>query len=70
MTNKLKAGVMDGIPIALGYFSVSFALGIMAVEGGCTPWQAALISLLNLTSAGQFAGITVMAEMGSRLELF
>ncbi len=69
MTNKLKAGVMDGIPIALGYFSVSFALGIMAVEGGCTPWQAALISLLNLTSAGQFAGITVMAEMGSLAEL-
>ena len=47
--NKFRSGLRDGIPIALGYFSVSFALGIMAVDAGCTPVQATLISLLNLT---------------------
>lgn len=67
--NKYKSGVRDGIPIALGYFSVSFALGIMAVEAGCTAIEATLISLLNLTSAGQFAGITVMATAGSLMEM-
>ena len=49
-------GIKDGIPIALGYFSVSIAFGIMAVEAGCTWFEAVLISLTNLTSAGQFAG--------------
>ena len=34
----IKRGVQDGIPIALGYLSVSFAFGIMAVSAGLTPW--------------------------------
>ena len=46
----------DGVPIALGYFAVSFTFGMMAVAGGLRIWQAVLISLTNLTSAGQFAG--------------
>jgi len=62
-------GIKDGIPIALGYFSVSFAFGIMAAESGCTALEAALVSLFNLTSAGQFAGITVMASLGSYTEM-
>ena len=33
----IKRGVQDGIPIALGYLSVSFAFGIMAVSAGLTP---------------------------------
>lgn len=64
-----KKGIKDGIPIALGYFSVSIAFGLMAVEGGCTWFEALLISFTNLTSAGQFAGVTVMAGMGSYLEM-
>ena len=58
-------GIRDGIPIALGYFSVSIAFGLMAVEAGCTWVEAMLISLTNLTSAGQFAGVTVLAHMGT-----
>ena len=59
----IKRGVQDGIPIALGYLSVSFAFGIMAVSAGLTPWQAILISVANVTSAGQFAcgGLVEMA---------
>ena len=62
-------GIRDGIPIALGYFSVSIAFGLMAVEAGCTWVEAMLISLTNLTSAGQFAGVTVMAHMGTYIEM-
>ena len=62
-------GIRDGIPIALGYFSVSIAFGLMAVESGCTWVEAMLISLTNLTSAGQFAGVTVLAHMGTYIEM-
>ena len=64
-----KKGIKDGIPIALGYFSVSIAFGLMAVEAGCTWVEAMLISLTNLTSAGQFAGVTVLAHMGTYVEM-
>lgn len=62
-------GIRDGIPIALGYFSVSIAFGLMAVEAGCSWVEAMLISLTNLTSAGQFAGVTVLAHMGTYIEM-
>ncbi len=65
----LKKGLTDGIPVALGYFSVSIAFGLMAVQAGCTWFEALLISFTNLTSAGQFAGVTVMAGMGTYLEM-
>ena len=52
---EFARGLRDGIPICLGYFAVSFAFGILTVENGLTPVEATLISLFNLTSAGQFA---------------
>ncbi len=62
-------GVAAGIPIALGYLSVSFAFGISAVRSGLTFVQASLISLTNLTSAGQVAGVEVIASSGSLFEM-
>lgn len=62
-------GLKDGIPIGLGYVSVSFAFGIMAVSCGLTWWQALLISMTNLTSAGQFAGLNIMVAAGSMMEM-
>lgn len=67
--NKIKAGMRDGIPIAAGYFSVSFTFGMLAVQDGISPFHAVLISLLNLTSAGQFAGLTVIVSGASLLEM-
>ncbi len=67
--NKIKAGLRDGIPIAAGYFSVSFTFGMLAVQDGISPFHAVLISLLNLTSAGQFAGLTVIVSGASLLEM-
>ena len=64
-----KRGMQDGIPIALGYFAVSFTFGMAAVTGGLTVGQAVLISMTNLTSAGQFAGLGIILSMGSYLEI-
>lgn len=64
-----KQGIQDGIPIALGYVSVSFTFGLMAVAAGMNWWQAILISMTNLTSAGQFAGLDIMMAGGSLVEM-
>ena len=55
-------GVRRGLPVGLGYFSVSFGFGAMAVSKGLSVAQATLISASNLTSAGQFAGLTTIVE--------
>ena len=55
-----RRGLGHGVPIALGYLSVAFAFGIQAAGGGLTPLQAVLISMTNLTSAGQVAGLSLM----------
>lgn len=62
-------GLKDGIPICLGYLSVSFAFGIFAVNSGLTVLQAVLISMTNLTSAGQLAGVPIISASGSLAEL-
>ncbi len=67
--NSFKKGLKDGIPICVGYFSVSFAFGIFAVENRLSVLQAVLISLLNLTSAGQLAAVPIMAAGGTLAEL-
>ena len=66
---NFRTGVHHGIPIAVGYFSVATAFGLIAVNGGCTAVEALFISLFNVTSAGQFAGVTVMASAGSYIEM-
>ena len=63
------AGFRAGMPVCVGYFSVSFGFGAMAVAQGLGIWQAILISASNLTSAGQFAGLTVIAAGGLLLEM-
>ena len=65
---SFRKGMKDGVPIGLGYFAVSFTFGMMAVAGGLSIWQAVLISLTNLTSAGQFAGLDIIFAGGSMWE--
>ncbi len=66
--NEYRSGLKDGVAIGLGYLSVSFAFGVAAVKAGIPLWAAVLISMTNLTSAGQLAGISVIAACGSMLE--
>lgn len=67
--NRLIEGVKDGIPIALGYLSVSFTFGMMAVSMGIPLEVAVIISLTNLTSAGQFAGLNLLLLNGAYIEM-
>ena len=61
--------VRDGLPIGLGYLSVSFTFGILAVSKGLSWIQAGLISLFNVTSAGQVAGLGIMTTAGGILAM-
>ena len=64
--NSFKKGITDGLPICVGYFSVSFAF---AVASGLTVLQTVLISLTNLTSAGQLAAVPIICAGGGLIEL-
>lgn len=67
--NEYRSGVRTGLPVGLGYFSVSFGFGAMAVAQGLKALDATLISATNLTSAGQFAGLTLIVAMGTLWEV-
>lgn len=62
-------GLKDGIPICLGYLSVSFTFGMMTSENGLPYWMSLLISMTNLTSAGQFAGTALILSGGAFVEI-
>ena len=67
--DNYRRGLAAGIPIALGYLSVSFTFGIMAVSYGLSWWQALLISMTTVTSAGQFAGLGTMMHPGQYFQM-
>ena len=63
-SGSFSKGFKDGLPIGLGYLSVSFTFGILAITSGLTWIQASIISLTNVTSAGQVAGVGIIAGAG------
>ncbi len=68
-SNLYVRGLRDGIPIALGYLSVSFGFGIAAISQGLDFWTALFISMTNLTSAGQVAGLSILVSGGGAVEM-
>ena len=62
-------GIKSGLPIGLGYLSVSIAFGVQASIAGLPVFMSLFISMTNLTSAGQLAGLTVIASLGTVLEI-
>ncbi len=64
-----KMGLKDGLPIGLGYLSVSIAFGVQASMASIPVFMSVFISMTNLTSAGQLAGLTVIATLGTFLEM-
>ena len=68
-TACFRQGLHDGIPIGLGYFAVAFSLGIICRSSGLTVLQGFLASLLNNTSAGEFAAITLIGNNASYMEI-
>ncbi len=67
--SEFKKGLRDGLPVGLGYLSVSFAFGVQASLLGVPVLITLLISMTNLTSAGQLAGVSIVAAAGSVIEL-
>ncbi|MBO6206065.1 MAG: AzlC family ABC transporter permease [Lachnospiraceae bacterium] len=66
---QFREGFRDGVPIALGYLAVAFTLGIQAKEAGMSVWEATVMSLVNVTSAGEFAALTIISSASSYLEM-
>ena len=62
-------GMRDGVPIALGYFAVSFSLGIAARSAGLTPIQGFIASLFNNASAGEYAAFSLIAAGATYVEV-
>jgi len=67
--NALREGIKDGVPIGLGYLAVSFSLGIAARNAGLTPFLAFWVSALCNASAGEYAGITMIAANAVYIEM-
>lgn len=67
--NEFHLGQQNGIPIALGYLAVSFALGIAMANAGINAAQGFVMSFLNLASAGEYAGVQVIGSNGSYLQM-
>ena len=63
-------GATDSLAIVIGYFSVSFTFGIVAAQAGISPLLATFMSLTNVTSAGQFAGLNLIIAQSSYIEMF
>lgn len=73
MTSKAPTyinGLKSGVPIALGYFLVSFTFGMTGSLMGMNPIDLIIMSMTNLTSAGQFAGTSLILSGASYLEIF
>ena len=64
-----QRGMKDAVPIGLGYFAVAFSLGIAARNAGMNAFPGFLLSFLNNASAGEYAGITVIAANASYIEI-
>lgn len=65
----LRNGIRDGLPIALGYFAVSFALGLAARNAGFSALQALVASVTNNASAGEYAAFAIVAAGGTYWEV-
>lgn len=66
---NFKKGVKNGVAIALGYFPVGFAFGVLAIEKGFPTWFPMLVSLTTYTGTGQFAGVEMLFLHAGILEL-
>lgn len=69
MQQNFLRGLKAGVPIGIGYLSVSFGFGIMAASLGLSWWQTVLISMTCVTSAGQLAGVSIMLIPGQYLQM-
>lgn len=69
MEQDFARGVRAGLPIGLGYFTISIAFGLYCAQGGIGPWTATVMAFTNLSSSGQFGGLNVILAGGALAQL-
>ena len=62
-------GMRDGFPIGMGYFAVSFSLGMIAAKAGLTAWMGFVGSFLTRASAGEYGVYSLIAIGASYVEV-
>ncbi|MCR5772983.1 MAG: AzlC family ABC transporter permease [Butyrivibrio sp.] len=67
--SEYRRGLKNGIPICTGYMAVSFAFGIVASNKGLSTLQAVIMSITNVTSAGQYASLDSIRDGVSLFEM-
>ena len=67
--NDFTRGMKRGIPVAIGYFPVAFSFGVLCINAGLPVGMATMISLTNLTSSGQFAGVSLIEASATCFEI-
>ena len=68
-STALRSGIRDGMPIGIGYAAVAFSLGIAMRNAGMNAFQGFLISMLNMASAGEYAGVQVIMADAAYIEM-
>ena len=68
-STALRNGIRDGMPIGIGYAAVAFSLGIAMRNAGMNAFQGFLISMLNMASAGEYAGVQVIMADAAYIEM-
>ena len=69
LMNIFTKGLKTGIPIALGYFAVAFALGITAKRIGMNALQSGIMSAGMLASAGEYSAVELIGASAGALEM-
>ncbi|ROR53588.1 putative branched-subunit amino acid permease [Luteococcus japonicus] len=69
LPSEVSTGLRDSIPIAVGYFATSLAFGVYCAHAGIEALGAAVISMTNLSSSGQFVGVTLWTDHAGLLEV-
>ena len=68
-SDVILEGFKAGLPIGMGYFAVSFSLGIIAKTANVSPLQCFITSFLNHASAGEYAIFTCIRDNATYIEI-
>lgn len=60
--HQIKKGMIDALPIVLGYLPVGIAFGLLARQAGLSPAEIGLMSLLVYAGASQFIAVEMILK--------
>lgn len=54
------AGMVEAVPLVLGYFPIAFSFGVAATRAGMSGWEALALSVIVFAGASQFLAIALV----------